>query len=165
MFQAENCSTTFPIPSSLPLPGSNASRRSLLSAIGAAVLAPAGVGAVAACERRSHAPGMDAELIRLCEAFDLLERQRLELFDGPSAINDDEDRTVADLPLEAKQAELLDVIFEIPATTMAGVIARAKSIFLYDAELLNPNYLHDPKDRMVAALVRDMAELSSGRNA
>ena len=108
---------------------SAASRRSLFAGVPAALLA----GAVAAPTLLAAAHP-DAELIRLCAEFDALEIQHEAFFEGPTRIDDDEDRDVALEPIETAQKALLDRICHLPICTLDGARALASTYLLYIAK-------------------------------
>ena len=102
----------------------------------------------------SSAPAVrDAELITACEQHDMLERQSLATFD---AIADEMERDAAQAPIKAAQEPLLDSICDLPATTPEGHRARARSLALWDLDLMRRGAGSCPNDRMVAAMVRDL---------
>jgi hypothetical protein len=122
-----------------------------LTAGAAAAVADAAIPALTVTERRgAEALQPDAELIRLCGAFDELERQRLELFAKETPAQQKRLEDLAD-----QQDLLLDDICELPPTTHEGAVALASTLALWDCELLkdrSPSW----NDRMIVALVRGL---------
>jgi hypothetical protein len=125
------------------------SRRGLLAVASVLPLAGAAV---------AQQPSPDAELIRLCGEFNTLERQRIALFDVPGL--SDRERDGLQEPFSAGQRTLLDQIYEMEATTLAGILARLEMIHLY-----NPQLLVDPQgwdDEMLNALLHDALTVLRG---
>jgi hypothetical protein len=126
-------------------------RSALLTAAGATLgaLGVAGAG---------DAPEPDGALIRLCAAFDTLERQ-CAAFDrtGTMPILDEDAREEARAPFQEQQHALLDLICEARATTLPGFLARAGTLALYAPDLLR-NASRDTyvDSRLVGALLRDL---------
>ncbi len=101
--------------------------------------------------------GLDAELLAACAAFDALEHEAMVLGASPGRIVDDEERRTALAGIVARQAPWLERICEIRAGGPAGWQARARSLALWDREML-ADYEQDYTDhRLLAALLRDMA--------
>ncbi len=135
------------VPSVVHLPR----RRAALGLFGAALLAPA-----------PAAGHPDAELLRFCAEFLSLETLvEAANSDGPSGIEDDDERAQVLAPVHARQGEILDQIVPIRATTVQGVKARAVMFATWGGDILRDwarsEYFDD---RMLLALVRDVAALS-----
>ncbi len=103
------------------------------------------------------APSPDAELIAVCAEFDAWQRRFLAT--DFEALGDD---TPAGLAASAEQRccidaqdALLDRMSELRAVTWEGQAARARSLALWDAELMKPDP-HDTNQRLTAAIVRDL---------
>ncbi len=137
-----------------------ASRRRLLASAG---LLTSGLGRIphdAATARRLQ-QDPDGTVIAACAVFNVLERRRLDLIEGPGRIADDDARDQALGPLAGEQQAYLDRLCRQRATTLAGHRARAISFALWDggelADRARANGLLE--DRLLAALVRDLAGL------
>ena len=100
-------------------------------------------------------PSPDAKLVEACAAFDALERASIATFSG----RDDDDP--AEIAAEAErlrlgeaQEPLVDRMCDLHAVTREGMAARARSLALWDAELMKPK--HGTSDLLVQAIVRDL---------
>ena len=121
-------------------------------------------GAAAACTvlpaaGASEAAHPDADLLAACAAFDALERTYVASYvdypdDGPEWDAAEEERDW----LSDAQGPLVDVICELRAFTREGQVARARSLALWDAELMKPDSPHYTNERLVQAIVRDLIE-------
>jgi hypothetical protein len=140
-------------------------RRAALGLFGAALLAAAPVRAAAnpaALAPLQVAPGPDAELIRLCDAFGALEAKIAAAYShGPEGIEDDNARDDFLEPIRAAQDDLLCQIEVTRAKTLQGIVARAAMFAAWGDDILadwaeGSGY----DDRMLLALVRDAAALS-----
>jgi hypothetical protein len=130
-----------------------ASRRTLFTA-GAAMLA----GTVLAAATPAS-PDPDAHLIRLCAALDdLTARIDARYSGGAYAIEDDDERERIVAPWEAERDRLVGLINKIPATTAAGVRARATTIVRFYPDLIeaDEDQAPDLNHLMVGALLRDL---------
>ncbi len=96
------------------------SRRALLGGSAALAIAPA----VAA---PAHP---DAELIALCHQFDEHERAYQKIYDGPLAIADEDEAARLAQPIAAARAALLPRIIALHATTIEGLMTRARTVYL-----------------------------------
>ena len=106
------------------------SRRSLLAGA-PAVLAPSSVATVP-----PGPPNLDAGLIALCAAFDVLERRYQANFaDVETEAEWDIADAEADL-IRAEQDPIVDAITACRPSTLAGFQAVAQSLALWDLELL-----------------------------
>lgn len=139
-------------------------RRAALGLFGAALLAAAPVRAAAspgAFAPLPVAPSPDAELIRLCDAFNALEAKVKAAYYGPDWIEDDRERDDFLDPIRDAQEELLRQIVLIRATTVQGIVARAVMYTTWDEEFPRRwDEIGGWDDGMVYALVRDAAALS-----
>ena len=142
-----------------------AGRRAALGLFGAALatVAPAvAAGNPSACGLLPVAASPDAELIRLCDAFNALEAKIIAAYsDGPDRIEDDRERDDFLEPIRAGQDDLLCQIEAIRATTLQGVVARAAMFAAWADDILADwaeSTAYD--DRMLLALVRDAVALS-----
>ncbi len=137
-----------------------ASRRRLLESAG---LLTAGLGRAAGsgADAPAEPPHPDLPLIAACEAFNDVEQRKLDLIEGPGRMVDDAARAKVLAPLMAEQQGCLDVICTQRATTLAGHQARAISFVLWDGGELaeRASAAGFLEDRLVAALVRDLAGL------
>ena len=98
----------------------------------------------------------DAELLQTCAAFDEMERASLATFQGQEPGSPEE--TAAEMErerLSETQEPLVDRIGELEAITREGMAARARSLALWDAELMKPDRCFIG-DRLTAAIVRDL---------
>ncbi len=124
------------------------SRRGLLSG---SILA--GLGALAAIPALAATAHPDAELIALCDEFNVLERQYVASFDR---IPDDDTRDLANGPIHEAQAELVERMSELTATTIEGFSALAGAIALWAPDVLDRWDEGDLSERMIAMIVRDL---------
>jgi len=131
------------------------SRRNLLGAVAAAVVAPAAVASAAA--------EPDAELIRLANEHEALGRIFNADFPG---LDDDHPLAIAAQERRDRNAEQRDKLLaqmrKRPPTTLAGLRAVAAALIIEDLEFLKPRYMHDDSDRLMVLLVRG---LLNGRGA
>lgn len=126
------------------------SRRGLASG-GAALLALASTAAIAT------PVSPDAELVRLCAAFDVLERQYQEGFAGVETGEEWDRADAAADVINEQQAPILDAICACRPSTLEGFRALANSLALWDAELLkNVPGEGDTNDRLAVVLFRGM---------
>lgn len=107
------------------------------------------------------APHPDAELIRLCAEFDALQRAWLDvLHANPGAecgsLEEAVIEAAEDLARDA-QAPLLDRILSLRAATLEGAHAIARSLALWDAELLKDG-TGDTGQLLTTALARSLVE-------
>ena len=121
-------------------------RRSLLA--GAAGLAP-----MTALSAPSHP---DAAVLAACAAFDELEMAYIASFNGEL---DDTPEGVAAVEererIHDAQRLVLDRICGQPATTLAGVRAKARSLVLWDEEAIEDDATYF-NDRLRTSLLRDL---------
>ena len=106
----------------------------------------------------------DAALLAALAEFDAIEHYFLSLYRGGSRyIEDDDERTAAFQPFDEAQEPILEQVCSLQARTLEGIMARARTIVLQDAEL-------DPaadalegytNNRLVAALLRDLLAMGS----
>ena len=100
-------------------------------------------------------PSPDAELLAVCAEFDALERAYLATFTGFKAGSPEEEAAEAEQErLRAVQEPLVDRICELRAVTREGQVARARSLALWDAELMKSQ--NDTGGWLTAAIVRDL---------
>ncbi|ATR19486.1 hypothetical protein CTJ15_03730 (plasmid) [Roseomonas sp. FDAARGOS_362] len=122
-----------------------------------AFLALLPVSAVPATAAGLPQPSPDADLIRLCHAFDDLEGQIQALYeDGATPIADDEERKAAIEPLRERQAPILDQICALRAITPEGVRARAWTLRKWDVDLMSDGHQGDTNERLMLALILDL---------
>ena len=102
-------------------------------------------------------PSPDAELLETCAEFDAWEWQYLAT--DFEAVGDDTPKGRAAEAEQARFAEaqhpLVDRMCELRAITREGQAARARSLALWDAELMKPGKVYT-NDRLTAAIVRDL---------
>ena len=98
----------------------------------------------------------DAELLEVCAAFDEMERASLATFQGqePGSAEETAAETERERLSEA-QEPLVERMCELEAITREGAAARARSLALWDAELMKPDRCFIG-DRLTAAIVRDL---------
>lgn len=101
------------------------SRRALLGGSAALAVAPA----VAA---PAHP---DAELIALCHQFDELERAYQKIYDDPDATEDEDEADRLARPITSARAALLPRIIALRATTVEGLMTRARTVYLEDVQI------------------------------
>ncbi len=100
--------------------------------------------------------GPDAELLAACAAFDALEHEAEALHLGPGRIADDEARSQALAAIVARQEPWLERMCAIRVASPVCWQARARSLALWDRDML-VGYEHGYTDqRLLAALLRDM---------
>jgi hypothetical protein len=114
-------------------------------------------------------PNPDAELLASLSEFDKLVIEKRAAYACCRTPADEEAIDAQIEPLEKRLSELLDLICKIPASTLAGVRARARSLVLWDggdwlSVKRGNEWISAPDDpdqyddkRLVAALVRDLA--------
>ncbi len=143
-----------------PEPDARTGRRPLFGHVAGAVALAALTGG--ATRAGAAPPGLepDRELIGLCQAFVALE-DRIDGFysDGATPVADDVARDAAAAPFHDRQKALLDSICAMPATTIAGLMARAAMMLRWAGEMADdpgPDGHWDA--RMVAALLRDFRD-------
>ena len=132
-------------------------RRHLLTAAAASVMLP---GAVMASEGGQIACP-DAELIAVCAEFDRLELAALATFQGHEPGSPEDEAAEAERDrLSAAQEPLVERMCELRAVTREGHVARARSLALWDAELMKLQ--HDIAGQFTQAIVRDLLDKEAG---
>ncbi len=102
----------------------------------------------------------DAELLETCSAFDALERAYIAAGGDYAPGSLEEDMAEAERArLSDAQDPLVDRICDLRAVTNEGQVARARSLALWDAELMKPQ--KDVGGWFVQAIVRDLLAASS----
>ena len=101
--------------------------------------------------------GPAAELLSACAAFDALEHEAMTLQVGPGRIADDEARSRALAGINARQEPWLDRMCAIRVTSPVCWQARARSLALWDRDMLADYETGYTDQRLLAALLRDMA--------
>lgn len=96
-------------------------------------------------------PSPDAELLATCAAFDAAEHHRHATFDDGTLTDE------ANATLRAEQDRRVERICTLRALTPLGWQARARSLVLFDEEVLERRLVH-ASDRMMAAILRDLVE-------
>ena len=111
-------------------------------------------------------PHPDAALLAALSEFDAIEHHFLSLYERghPRYIEDDDERDEVVVLLNEAQHPSLERVCSLPARTLEGILARARTIVLQDGEL-------DPaadaatgkyaNDRLIAALLRDLLAMGS----
>ena len=98
----------------------------------------------------------DAELLQTCASFDEMERASLATFQGQEPGSAEETAAEAERErLSEAQEPLVERVCELEATTREGMAARARSLALWDAELMKPDRCFIG-DRLTQAIVRDL---------
>lgn len=142
--------------STTTLPAVHAGRRSLLSAA-AAVTVGSGIVAGIAASVADYTETPDAELIRLCAEFDVLERHRQQVTNAATTIEEDDiaDRVWEDV--RRQQGPMLDRICSLPCVTVAGLGALSASLMLWDrgeVTVAEDDPAAPTNKRLMAALMR-----------
>ena len=101
--------------------------------------------------------GSDAKLLAACAAFDALEHEAAALQTGPGRIVDDEARIRALAIIVERQEPWLERMCACHATGPVAWQARARSLALRDRDMLAGYEGGDTDQRLLAALLRDMA--------
>lgn len=154
MSKAATTSTTG-LPTSSAGDPRNPRRRAVLTGT-AAVAAALASGTIAPAGAAPASP--DAALIALCAQFDALEREYLATdfaadYGTPAADAAEAERE----RIAGAQDPIIDAICASPPCTPAGAVAVARSLALWDAELLKKSGKgHCTDDRLLAALVRGL---------
>ena len=101
--------------------------------------------------------GRDAELLAACVAFDALEHEAAALHAGPGHIVDDEARSSALAVIKARQEPWLERVCALRVSSPVCWQARARSLALWDRDMLAGYETGYTDQRLLAALLRDMA--------
>ena len=101
--------------------------------------------------------GLDAELLSACAAFDALEYEAMALQVGPGRITDDEARSRALAVIVARQEPWLERMCAIRVVSPVCWQARARSLALWDRDMLADYEDGYTDQRLLDALLRDMA--------
>lgn len=134
-----------------------ASRRRTLFAAASAVVLGGGITAGAAASVADFAEQPDAELIRLCAEFDVLERRRQHVANSAKTMEEDAAADLVWKDISQRQDPLLDRICSLPCVTLAGIGALAATLMLWDSDELpiRKDDVEAPaNDRLTAALLR-----------
>ena len=100
-------------------------------------------------------PSPDAELLEACAAFDALERAYIAAGGDYAPGSPEEDKSEAERArLSDAQEPLVDRICDLHAMTREGQVARARSLALWDPELMKPQ--NDTGGWLTQAIVRDL---------
>jgi hypothetical protein len=136
----------------------NPSRRMLFGGARAMLLAAAAPPAAAGAP--PPATGDDAELVRLCAEHDALERRYLGLYDGPDAIEDEDERDRAADPVRLQQSPLMERIMAAQPATTAGHRARARTLAYWAPDLLEPGQTEtgDDPEQLLAIIIIDLLD-------
>ena len=109
----------------------------------------------AAPREGTRIPSLDADLLEACAAFDVLERAYIALGGDYAPGSPEEDASEAERErLYEAQQPLVDRICDVRAFTIEGQLARARSLALWDAELMKPQ--KDTGGWFTQAIVRDL---------
>ena len=101
--------------------------------------------------------GPNAELLAACATFDALEHEAAALHTGPDRIVDDEERSAALAMIVERQAPWLERMCAIQVTSPIAWQARARSLALWDQDMLADYEDGYVNERLLAALLRDIA--------
>ena len=101
--------------------------------------------------------GPAAELLSACAAFDALEHEATTLQVGPGRIADDEARSRALAAIVKRQEPWLEQMCAIRVSRPVCWQARARSLALWDRDMLADYETGYIDQRLLAALLRDMA--------
>jgi hypothetical protein len=85
-----------------------------------------------------------------------VEQARIDLHDGPTMIEDDDERDRALEPLTDQTVEIATIIRETPARTLEGVRAKARNFVLCSEFLKKEGYTFD--EEFIALILRDLLE-------
>ena len=141
-------------------------RRGFLGAA-AALSAPLGIGAQPAppTPPPSAASDPDAELLAACAEFDRLERAYIATFPDDHDVTEHEEDAVQperDL-IQQAQHYLAARMVELRATTLAGQVARARSLVLWEGDDPSGNVTSEYiNERLLGAILGDLTEGSVG---
>lgn len=134
-----------------------ASRRRTLFAAANAIVLGGGITAGAAASVADYAEAPDAELIRLCAEFDVLERRRQHVANSAKTMEEDAAADLVWEEISLQQNPMLNRICSLPCVTLAGIGAIAATLMLWDSGEL-PVHEDDAEapanDRLTAALLR-----------
>jgi len=132
----------------------NPSRRTLFGL----PLALAGLSAAPPAALAAHP---DAELIATLLTFDAMERRVLATYDGPDAIEDEDERQAFVRPIVAAQKLLMDKICALRATTMEGLLTRVRTVLFEDQDIM-PDSIASTyvNERLLGSLLRDLSVLA-----
>ena len=139
----------------------NHSRRGLLG--GAVTMAVLPVGAATPPHRGEGSA--DAELIALCHQFGELERAYQKIYDDPDATEDEDEADRLARPIAAARGALLPRIIALHATTIEGLMTRARTVYLEDVQIGREAFeaLNDSpymNELLMAALHRDLMAMA-----
>ncbi len=106
----------------------------------------------------SQAGSDDAELLEACAAFDHLQRSFDAIPGNHPPGSAEEDAADAERGRLCEQQEpLVDRMCQLRAATREGTLARARSLVLWDKELMKERS-EAPGERLIEAIVRDLVE-------
>ncbi|GBQ23598.1 hypothetical protein [Acidiphilium acidophilum] len=121
----------------------------------------AGTAAAIMAPITAHASNADAELIALCAKFDANERRYLSYYSGgENEITDDDERDAVAFPIQDQQHALAEQITAHRITTLAGFVAVARSLGLWDSQIGEPDEHGCINEQLVSMLVRDARAIS-----
>lgn len=105
----------------------------------------------------------DAEVLRLCNEFVAITMAIHARYEGPHAIEDDDERDDILAPTRERERAVIDRLVALPAVTPEGLRAKAASYLLWDPDMertARDEGYHDCLLRF--AIVRDAAALGTG---
>lgn len=136
-------------------------RRTLFAAAGAVILG-SGITAGAAASVADLVPAdRDADLIRLCDEFIRLELHRRAIFDGPTAIEDDDQADAASLIVSRQMNRVLERIEVMRAVSADGVLAMAQALWVEDSDFHGSSDVESVPGRLLTCLLRDAAGIGA----
>ena len=124
------------------------------SALDLAMTTLAEVAGVAPRAAGAALPHPDAELLAACAAADAIQARIDALWADPVLVKDDARRDPLVAALDAEEEPFLEQVYELTATTLAGHMARARTLAGWDKETFKPGGCWN--DLLAAALVRDL---------
>ena len=135
---------------------SAASRRALLGSMAAVVAAPGAVADVKPAHGGQVSDSPDAELVHLAAQIGDLERRINTIRDAATTIEAEEASEAETEPMEEQQAELIDRLCALRATTHAGLVARGSALLAYAPDYRRHVHSAFVDEKMLGALLRDL---------
>ena len=155
MLEADPPHTTNP--PTAPMPRALSRRQVFLAGVAAS-------GALALPAAANAASNPDAALIADCAEYGRLGALSNDVWN--SAVTDAECDRADDLTEQwhGRQEELLDLIVETRASTLAGVTARARALVRYDPDMADPEGFgaNGWNDYVARAVIRDLLAVTGG---
>ena len=98
----------------------------------------------------------DAELLEACANADEVQRRIDALWTGPTRVDDDNQRDTLLDPLRDEQHPFLEQVVDLRAQTLAGHMARARTLLLWDKDPPSADDSYYMNERLMGALLRDL---------